>query len=63
MIAKMRMQVGDAIISWGILPDMSSLNSQKVLRAARPKFALIDGGRKATSIAPDEAPLLQAKSA
>jgi hypothetical protein len=63
MIAKMRMQVGDAVISWGVFPDTSAMNAQNGRRAARPKFAVIEGGRSVTSTTPDVALLLRAKSA
>jgi hypothetical protein len=63
MIAKMRMQVGDAVISWGVLPEASSADAQNSCRPARLKFAVIEGGRKLPSTAPDVALPLHAKSA
>jgi hypothetical protein len=63
MIAKMRMQVGDAVISWGVLPETSSTNSQNARHPARLKFAVIEGGRQVTSTTSDAAPPLHAKSA
>ena len=46
MIAKIRMQVGDAVISWGALPEPLSANGKKIDRRVRPRFAVIDGGRQ-----------------
>jgi len=63
MIAKMRMQVGDAVISWGVLPETPAMKAQNARRAVRPKFAVIEGGRSVTSTTPDEALLPRAKSA
>jgi hypothetical protein len=62
MIAKMRMQVGDAVISWGALPQASSIDGRNAL-PARPKFAVIDGDRTVASSTRDEPLSLQAKSA
>ncbi len=61
MIAKIRMQVGDAVISWGLLPEADCSNAHKVGRAIRLKFAVIEGGRKAGTR--DTALPLRAKSA
>ena len=62
MIAKMRMQVGDTVISWGALPESSSVNAYTIERAVRPKFAVIEGGRQSAAIASDQLPL-KARSA
>jgi hypothetical protein len=51
------------VISWGVLPEVSSSNSQNSCRPARPKFAVIEGGRKVPSTMPGVALPLHAKSA
>lgn len=62
MIAKIRMQVGETVISWGALPETPSSNGHHVGRPARPRFAVIEGGRQ---VAPNEmgAVPLRARSA
>lgn len=63
MIAKMRMQVGDAVISWGMLPESSAPNARIAEGLDRPKFAVIEGGRSSASFVVDTLPPLRAQSA
>jgi hypothetical protein len=53
MIAKMRMQVGETVISWGAFPEPLSTAARKVQRPGRPKFAVIEGGLQLAPIASD----------
>jgi len=62
MFAKMRMQVGETVISWGAFPESRSINAQAVKRPVRPKFAVIEGGRPPAALVDTLLPL-QAQSA
>ena len=57
MNAKMRMQIGDTVISWGALPESSAKSVRNAERPDRPKFAVIEGGRQPAAIATDVQPL------
>lgn len=62
MFAKMRMQVGETVISWGSLPDAPFTNARSIQRPVRPKFAVIEGGRRDAPASVGALPL-QARSA
>ena len=62
MIAKMRMQIGTTVISWGVLPELPAAQSRIAPKSAHTKFAVIEGGR-AMAAACDSPPQLRAKSA
>ena len=62
MIAKMRMQIGETIISWGALPEASIANARNVEHRARLKFAVIEDVCQVTPIVSDTG-RLRARSA
>ena len=60
MSAKFRIKVGDAVISWGIVPE--SLVHDRAVACEPRRFTVIDGGRANRLHEQDDTPT-QAKSA
>ena len=62
MVAKMRMQVGETVISWGVMPEPSPATVQTDTRRVRPQFAVIEGGLRTADVEATDLPL-RARSA
>jgi len=62
MVAKMRMQVGETVISWGVMPEPSPATVRAGARRVRPQFAVIEGGLRPMDVEATDLPL-RARSA
>lgn len=62
MSTKIRVQVGDTVICWGIAPESIVRDHVRARQLLRPRFAVIEGGVQSAPIVQDDLPM-RARSA